>query len=97
MAKGFGDGSKLYQQRAKQALPLLVAQAKAGNTITYGLLAREMEMPNPRNLNHVLGAVGDELENLSRRWKETIPAINCLVNKSAQQNSAARHRVSHAG
>ena len=40
MAQGFRDGSKLFRKRAKQALPLLVAQAKAENTITYGLLAR---------------------------------------------------------
>ena len=77
--KGFGDGSKLYQKRAKQALPLLVAQAKAGNTITYGQLAREMGMPNARNLNHVLGAIGDEFKTLGREWKEKLPAINCLV------------------
>ena len=61
MAQGFRDGSKLFRKRAKQALPLLVAQAKAENTITYGLLAREMENPNPRNLNYVLGALGHEL------------------------------------
>lgn len=79
MESGFGDGSKLYQKRAKHALPLLVAQAKAGNTITYGQLALEMEMPNARNLNNVLGAVGDELEGLSKKWKEKIPPINCLV------------------
>lgn len=75
----FGDGSKLYQKRAKQALPLLVAQAKARNTITYGQLALEMDMPNPRNLNHVLGTVADELIVLSKKWKQTIPPINCLV------------------
>lgn len=79
MGNGFGDGSKLYQQRAKNALPLLVAQAKAGNTITYGQLAREMDMPNPRNLNNVLGAVGDELKALSRTWGEEVPPITCLV------------------
>ena len=79
MPKGFGDGSKLYQKRAKQALALLVAQAKAENTITYGLLAREMDMSNPRNLNNVLGAIGDELKNLSHRWREKIPPVNCLV------------------
>jgi hypothetical protein len=78
-AMGGLEGSKLYQKRAKQALPLLVAQAKAGNTITYGQLALEMEMPNPRNLNHVLGTVGDELKALSKKWKQKIPPINCLV------------------
>jgi hypothetical protein len=76
---GFGDGSKLYEQRAREALPLLVAQAKAGNTIQYGQLAQELGMPNARNLNHVLGAIGRELRNLSREWREPIPPINCLV------------------
>jgi len=76
---GFGDESKNFQRRARQALPLLVAQAKARNTITYGQLALEMNMPNPRNLNKVLGAVGTELKNLSVVWKEKIPPLNCLV------------------
>lgn len=79
MEKGFGDGSKLFQQRAKLALPLLVGRAKAGRSVTYGQLAHEMRMPNPRNLNYVLGAVGRELRALGRRWKERIPAISCLV------------------
>src|SRR6266851_1600740 len=77
--KGFGDESKKYQKWARQALPILVAQAKARNTITYGQLALEMYIPNPRNLNMVLGAVGTELKNLSREWGEEIPPLNCLV------------------
>lgn len=76
---GFGDESKKYQTRARLALPLLIAQAKARNTITYGQLALEMEMPNPRNLNMVLGAVGTELKNLGREWHEEVPALTCLV------------------
>jgi hypothetical protein len=77
--KRFGDGSKLYQRRARLALPLLVARAKAYRTFTYGRLAKLLDMPNPRNLNDVLGAVGHELEALSRNWKETIPPIECIV------------------
>jgi len=77
--EGFGDGTKTYQERAKRALPLLVAQAKAKNTITYGQFAKEMEMPNPRNLNKVLGAVGSELKNLGKEWGEEIPPLTCLV------------------
>jgi hypothetical protein len=76
---GFGDLSKLYQRRARAALPILVAQARAGNTIFYGQLAKELDMPNPRNLNNVLGSVGDELDNLSKKWNLKIPPINCLV------------------
>lgn len=77
--EGFGDGTKIYQERAKRALPLLVAQAKAKNTITYGQFAKEMDMPNPRNLNKVLGAVGSELKKLGKEWGEEIPPLTCLV------------------
>jgi hypothetical protein len=36
-----------------------------------------------RTLAYALGAIGYELEELSRQWKEDIPPINCLVvNKS---------------
>jgi hypothetical protein len=38
-----------------------------------------MQMPNPRNLNTVLGAVGTELKNLGQQWKQKIPPITCLV------------------
>lgn len=36
-------------------------------------------MPNPRNLNYVLGSVGQSLIELGERWQETIPPIQCLV------------------
>jgi hypothetical protein len=42
-------------------------------------LAEELEMPNPRNLNYVLGSIGQTLQNLSKKWDEAIPSINCLV------------------
>ncbi len=72
-------GEKLYQQRARIALPILVRQAKAEHPITYEALADEMDMPNPRNLNYPLGAIGSSLEILSERWKMKIPLINVLV------------------
>lgn len=74
------EGDKLYIQRARKALPILVRQARAGKTITYSDLAEEMEMPNPRNLNYVLGAIGNALLELAKREKtDPIPVINCLV------------------
>lgn len=73
------SGDKLYQQRARIALPLLVRQAEAGMTITYSDLALELGMPNPRNLNYVLGCVGETLQALSKEWKEKVPPIQCLV------------------
>src|SRR5688572_14354087 len=73
------EGDKLYQRRARLALPLLVRQAQAGSPIRYGELAAELGMENARNLNYVLGSVGQALEELSARWKEKIPGIQFLV------------------
>ncbi|WP_146402494.1 hypothetical protein [Pseudobythopirellula maris] len=73
------EGEKLYQQRARIALPLLVRQALAQEQIKYDPLAKEMGMPNPRNLNFVLGSVGATLEKLGARWGERIPPIQSLV------------------
>ncbi|WP_224717645.1 hypothetical protein [Pectobacterium versatile] len=73
------SGNKLYQKRARYALPILVRQAKSGNIITYSDLAEELKMPNPRNLNYVLGCIGTTLENISEEWKIDIPPIQCLV------------------
>lgn len=77
------SGDKLYQERARAAFPLLVRQAQAGVPIYYSDLAEELEMSNARNLNYVLGSIGQSLELLSKEWKEKVPPIQCLVvNKS---------------
>jgi hypothetical protein len=81
MAKDM-SGDSLYQQRARAALPILVRQAIAGQKMTYSQLAEEMGMPNPRNLNYVLGSVGTSLSALSTDWKQTIPPLQCLVVNS---------------
>jgi len=72
-------GDKLYQERARRALPVLVRQAKAGEKIFYENLAEELGMPNPRNLNFPLGSIGRTLQGLGKLWKEKIPPIQCLV------------------
>lgn len=73
------SGDKAYQVRAREALPLLVRQAVAGAPILYSDLAEELGMPNPRNLNYVLGSIGQSLERLSKAWKTKVPPIQCLV------------------
>lgn len=74
------EGDKLYIARARLTLPILVRQAKAGEPIYYSDLAEELSMPNPRNLNYVLGAIGNALEAIAKREKiDKIPVINCLV------------------
>ena len=72
-------GDKLYQTRARMAFPLLVRQAMIGKTIFYSYLAEEMGMPNPRNLNRVLGCIGSTIIKLSIQEDEEIPPIQCLV------------------
>lgn len=72
-------GDKLYQQRARLALPILVSLAKAGTPIFYSELARQLKMSNPRNLNYVLGSIGQTMKNLSEAWGMEIPPIQCLV------------------
>lgn len=72
-------GDKLYQKRARFALPILVRQAEAGAPIFYSDLAAELGMPNARNLNYVLGSIGQTMKNLSKKWGEAIPPIQCLV------------------
>ena len=76
-------GDKLYHERARAALPLLVRQANAGEPITYESLAKELGMQNPRNLNCPLGCIGTSLRDLADQWQCDIPLINTLViNKS---------------
>lgn len=78
-------GPKDYQHQAKKALPVLVRQALSGKPIFYQNLATELGMPNPRNLNYVLGSVGQTLIELSDKLGENIPPIQCLVINQAQK------------
>ncbi|MDL2228571.1 hypothetical protein LJC30_06770, partial [Odoribacter sp. OttesenSCG-928-L07] len=81
----FLDGDKLYQERARLALPYLVRQAKAEKPISYSDLAKEINMPNPRNLNMILGAIGDALNALGKATKKNIPPIQSLVINKSQK------------
>lgn len=76
-------GNKLYQIRARKCLPLLVRQARAGKPISYSDLAQELEIPNPRNLNYVLGSIGQTLELLSNELGTKVPPLQCLVVNKA--------------
>ncbi len=77
-------GDKLYQVRARAALPLLVRQAAKAKPISYSTLAKKLKMPNPRNLNFVLGCIGQTIEHLSKQFGTKVPQIQCLVvNKTS--------------
>lgn len=78
-------GEKLYQQRAREALPLLVRQALVGEKIFYSQLADELGMPNARNLNYVLGCIGSTLIEIGNENDIDVPPIQCLVvNKTTE-------------
>jgi hypothetical protein len=79
------EGNKLYQERARITLPYLVRQAKAGQTIYYSDLAEEVGISNPRNLNYVLGSIGNAMIELGKRTRMEIPLIQCLVVNKRQQ------------
>ncbi len=73
------SGKSLYVVRAREAFPILVRQALAGEKLAYSDLADEMGMANPRNLNYVLGAIGKAIKELSAEWSQEIPPLQCLV------------------
>lgn len=73
------SGDKPYQVLARAAFPLLVRQARAGVPLFYSDLAEELGMPNPRNLNYVLGSIGRSIELLAQTWNTEVPPIQCLV------------------
>ena len=84
IAADFARGTKPYQVCARTALPILVRQAQAWQTITYGELAHEIGISNPRTLNYPLGAIGDALLDLGTRWDRQVPMIQAVVvNKSS--------------
>lgn len=83
VATGLIDGDKVYQQRARRALPILVRQAKAHQTMFYGDLAAEVGAPNPRTMNFPLGAIGQALLNLGKTWGRRVPPIQALVVNKA--------------
>lgn len=72
-------GPKLYQQRAREVLPILVRQAEARQPVFYLALAQEVAMPNARNLNYVLGCIGRTLNELAEEWEDHVPPIEALV------------------
>ena len=72
-------GDKLYQQRARQVLAILIRQADAKKPVCYSDLAQEAGIPNARNLNYPLGEIGRAMEQLSKRFKHNVPQIESLV------------------
>ena len=72
-------GDQLFQQRARQVLPILVRQADAKRPVFYSDLAQEVGMPNTRNLNYPLGEIGRAMEVLTGHFGHVVPQIHSLV------------------
>ena len=64
-------------------MPKLVSIAESGSTISYTDLADFVGMPNPRNLNYVLLAIGLTMEELSIKWGKKVPPIQYIVVNKA--------------
>jgi hypothetical protein len=78
-AVGLIHGDKTYQQRARLILPILVRQAQAQQKISYGQLADELGISNPRTLNWPLGSIGNTILDLAAKWDRKIPPIQAIV------------------
>lgn len=88
VAKNAFAGNQPYQVRARLALPILVRQAKAGEPIEYGNLARELGISHHRPINYILGAAGRALKDLEVEWRTRFPVLTALVvNKGTKQPS----------
>jgi hypothetical protein len=61
----------------------LVRQAHAQQPIFYSDLASELGMRNPRNLNFVLGSIGQTMIDLSESRGDEVPPIQALVINKA--------------
>jgi hypothetical protein len=79
IAKPIDLNGRPYQRRAFEALPILVRQATAGQTIYYSDIAAELGITNPRIMNFILGSVGTSLRQLADAWHRAIPPIQGLV------------------
>jgi len=73
------EGASFARAKAQEALPVLVRQARAAQTIFYSDLARELAVPNHRNLNVVLDAIGTALVAIGAAESQDIPPIQVLV------------------
>jgi hypothetical protein len=70
-------GNNWYQEIAQEVLPILVARAEAGRSITYGRLAAQIDKYEyRRKLGPALGAIG---RTLADEMPADVPPIQCLV------------------
>ena len=73
-------GPKLFQQRARRLLPLLIklAQAHKAKPITYGELGAKFGVHH-RTFAYPLGSIGVTLNQLGEKWGQRVPPIQAIV------------------
>jgi len=77
------DGS-ISASRARQIAPILVRQAKAGQSITYQTLARELGVHH-RTLARALGCIASDIVALEKKTgREILPLTAIVVNKQSR-------------
>lgn len=78
-------GEKVFQVRARKALPFLVRQAKARKPIFYSSLAEIIDISNERHFNKILDAIAISIEELRVISKKNIPHIeDIVINKTTE-------------
>ena len=60
-SKSLFESPKPYHPAARLTLPVLVRQARASETIQYGVVAAEVGVSSPRNMAYPLGSIGQTL------------------------------------
>ena len=85
--RNMGDnmsGDEEHQIVARKALPILIELAKARKRITYGDLARKLEIEAyGYPMSQMLGSIVTTLDALGEQWEEKLPRLTTLVVKSA--------------
>ena len=83
--KDMGDnifGDKEHQEVAREALPILIEKAKAGETINYGDLAHKLDIPpTGYPMSKMLDSIVTTLYELGVEWQENLPCLTALVVK----------------
>ncbi len=82
---------KHYQKVGRSAFPILIHLAKVREFITYGELAKKINVSNPRNLNYPLGSVWVTLYELQEEWRVEIPQIDIPYLTSLVVNKDTGH------
>ena len=78
-------GEKLYQQRAREVLPILIESAKKGETITYGKIAEILELGTFGAVQigpYVLASISTTLCKWEQRFDEKLPRLTNIVIRS---------------